>query len=373
MCKGRCLPQSAIANRARRICRPTFCAMKAWIGSHRSLRRPSDRTRRATNATGAPVRRRSAMTTYGFAANVDAVRSPQPPPGGHNVSGALNSSSERQTAQFRPSAADRASYVDRQGLAVLWPRCIFGFRPLLPALPAVARKGGGQIMPEGWIHMMESSMRFLPIAAAMLLLGGAPAMSQVAPIGPAGSPGMGTTSPLGGTGSVGQLGIPLGSTELDPGGLSPPPLGSMTGTSLCGTNGMSVTATGTPGMGGSGTAGSGSTFDGGGTSGVSGPCGSVPLGGTVSGTQSPSAFSGTTAGSTLGIGTIPLGATELGSAGISPMVPVPAPTLAPTLNPSASPTLNSSSPCVGSGVTTPGTLGNGTTMGTPGMSSPLGC
>jgi hypothetical protein len=198
--------------------------------------------------------------------------------------------------------------------------------------------------------MMEISMRcLLAIAAAMLLIGAAPAVSQTA------SPGMGMTSPLGGTGSVGPVGIPLGSIELDPGGLSPGPLGSTAGASLCGTNGAALTATGTPGMGGSGTTGSISTFDGGGNAGVSGPCGAVPLGGTVSGTQSPPISSG----STLGIGTIPLGATELGSAGISPMEPAPA--------------LNSPATCTGLGMTAPGTFDSGTTMGTPGISSPSGC
>jgi hypothetical protein len=206
--------------------------------------------------------------------------------------------------------------------------------------------------------------RLLSVAAAMLLLGGAPAISQVASTGSGASPGMGMTSPLGGTGSVGPVGIPLGSTELDPGGLSPGPLGSTTSTSLCGTNGTSMTATGM-----AGTAGSSSTFDGGGNVGVSGLCGSVPLGGTVSGTQSLSA-SGALAGSTLGIGTIPLGATEIGSAGISPMEPAPGP--APTLNLSPFPTLSPSSSCAGS-ATTPGALGSGTTIGTSGMSSPLGC
>jgi hypothetical protein len=124
-------------------------------------------------------------------------------------------------------------------------------------------------------------------------------------------------------------------------------------------------------MDGSGTAGSGSTFDGGGNAGVSGPCSSVPSGGTVSGTQSPFT-SGTAAGSTPGIGTIPLGATEIGGAGISPMEPAPGP--APVLDPSSPP-----SPCIGSSVATPGISdptnlsGNGTTTGTPGLSWPSGC
>jgi hypothetical protein len=71
------------------------------------------------------------------------------------------------------------------------------------------------IMPERWTkHVMETAMkRLLPIAA-MLFLGGAPAMSQVGPTGSAASPGMGMTSPLGGAGSVGPAGIPLGAIEL---------------------------------------------------------------------------------------------------------------------------------------------------------------
>jgi hypothetical protein len=198
----------------------------------------------------------------------------------------------------------------------------------------------------------------LPIAAAMLILCAAPAIAQTA------LPGMGMTSPLAGTGAVGPVGIPLGSTELDPGGLSPEALGSTTSTSPCGTTGSSGIATGM-----SGATASGSTFDGGGNIGVSGPCGSVAVGGTVSGTQSTSVSSGVTGGSTLGIGTIPLGVTELGSSGISPMLPGPA--QPPTLDLSTPQTFNSSS-CAGS-ATTPGTFGSGTSMGTTGISSPLGC
>jgi hypothetical protein len=218
-------------------------------------------------------------------------------------------------------------------------------KPALSKLP---------IMPERWTkHVMETAMkRLLPIAA-MLFLGGAPGMSQVGPTGSTASPGMGMTSPLGGAGSVGPAGIPLGASELYPGGLSPGPLGSMGGTALCGTSGISVTGSTSAG-------GSSSTFDGGGLAGASGSCSSS---GTVSGTQNSSLSSATTAGSTLGIGTIPLGATELGGTGISPIEP------APTLN------FPSSSSCVGSSATaTAGTFGSGTTTTSiPGISSSLGC
>jgi hypothetical protein len=181
---------------------------------------------------------------------------------------------------------------------------------------------------------MESSMRrILPIATAILLLGAAPAVAQSTLMGPAPA-GMGMTSPLGSTSPVGQAGIPLGSTELVPGGLSPAPLGA-TATSSCGANGMPVTAATTAGTGGSS-----STFDGGGISGgTSVACGSTPPGGTASGTQTQ-ANSGMAGGSTVGSGAIPLGATELGGTGISPMEP--------------GPTLDFPAPCVESGTTTTG-------------------
>lgn len=179
--------------------------------------------------------------------------------------------------------------------------------------------------------------RILPIATAILLLGAAPAVAQSSLMGPAPA-GMGMTSPLGSTSPVGQAGIPLGSTELVPGGLSPAPLGATAATSSCSPNGMSVTAVPAPGTGGSS-----STFDGGGISGgTSVACGSTPPGGTASGTQTQ-AGSGMAGGSTVGSGAIPLGATELGGTGISPMEPAP--------------TLDFPAPCVESGTTTTGMSG----------------
>jgi hypothetical protein len=200
----------------------------------------------------------------------------------------------------------------------------------------------------------------LPIVTATLLFVAAPAVSQVSSTSPA--PGMGMTSPLGGAGPVGPVGIPLGSTELTPGGLSPGPLGATAGISNCGTNGTSVTGGITPGISGSGTTGASSTFDGGGNVGMSAPCSSTLSGSTVSGTQNPF-VTGTTGGSALGVGTIPLGSTELASPGISPIVP----------SPGAAPGLTSASPCVGTSMTSPGTLGGGSTIGTSSMSSPTVC
>jgi hypothetical protein len=170
----------------------------------------------------------------------------------------------------------------------------------------------------------------LPIATVILLLGATPALAQSTLTLPGAPSGMGMTSPFGGTGSAGQAGIPLGSTELVPGGLSPAPFDATAAIPPCATNGMTATTA-------AGTAGSDSTFDGGGLSGAtSAACGPVAPGGTVSGTQTQ-AGSATTAASTLGSGAIPLGATELGGTGISPLEP--------------GPTFALPSPCVGTSPT----------------------
>ena len=173
--------------------------------------------------------------------------------------------------------------------------------------------------------------RFIVAVAIPLLLmvaSGGPGFAQVstAPIGSGigvTSPlGMGATSPLA-PGPVGPVGIPMGATELVPGGVSPAP-GLSVGTMSC-TAGSFGSSTGFSGT---------STFDGGGvgsmagtssasTSGILSSC--APVGGTASGTTTPSVLPGATAGS--GGGIIPLGATELNSNGVSPMIGVPAPSV----------------------------------------------
>ncbi len=168
-------------------------------------------------------------------------------------------------------------------------------------------------------------MRRLFIAAIAIVLSGGLVLAQ----SPVGTPGMGATSPLGALGSPAAgspTGIPLGATELDPGGLSPA-IGSAVNSAGCVASGSSASSTS-------------STFDGGGstTPENASTCtattsGAIAAGGTASPLSSP----GVNGTSALNGGVIPLGATEIGSAGVSPMLGVPAPNSATT-------------PCAGSGV-----------------------
>jgi hypothetical protein len=124
-------------------------------------------------------------------------------------------------------------------------------------------------------------------------------------------PGMGATSPLG-TGSSGfstqPNGIPLGATELNPGGLSPP---SCAGTTASG-NGL---------------AGRMSTFDGGSLMANSSACSSSTAGNSASTGGVPQVGS-TAIGPTAGNGTsIPLGSTNLATPGESPVITNPAPSI----------------------------------------------
>jgi hypothetical protein len=215
--------------------------------------------------------------------------------------------------------------------------------------------------------------RFFAIAAATVWLGCGPSFAQTI------LPGMGTTTPLGvpGTNSpAGPVGIPLGSTGLMPGGLSPGPLGPLGNTTPC----VGVASSGT-GVSGS-TSGSTTTFDGGGVSGMqassstatvlangtsatSGACGGTsPAGGTASGTTASTA--GTVAGSAIGSGAIPLDSTEIGNAGISPMTPLTTPSMTSTPCPTvgASPIITPSF----------STLPDGTiALVTPNVTSQFGC
>jgi hypothetical protein len=185
--------------------------------------------------------------------------------------------------------------------------------------------------------------RALAIIASLFLLGCNTSYAQLGP-----SPGMGTTSPLGSTFSntpSQPSGIPLGSNELNIGGLSPMISGSSCMSTTTNTTGLATSST---------------TFDGGGTMPSSAPstCGtttsalgaaSTPITAGTTAVGSP-----TTAGATTGSaarGVVPLGSTELGTPGESPTVPPPSVSIAPCGN-TASPAA---------------------TMTTPGMSSPTGC
>jgi hypothetical protein len=181
------------------------------------------------------------------------------------------------------------------------------------------------------------------IAALLLTCGASQAQTST------GTSAMGATSPLGIPGSAGAsgtsvTGIPLGATEIDPGGLSPSSLN-------CGMNGFSPLSTSTgSGMTGTTTSTS-STFDGGGST-LSG-CTSASTSVSSSGTASPLSTPGTGSSFTLNGGTVPLGSTEINSGGISPMITVPAPAIptysipAPTIPTFISPT----TPCAGSTAT----------------------
>jgi hypothetical protein len=211
--------------------------------------------------------------------------------------------------------------------------------------------------------------RVLTTAGAVFLFGCATSFAQVAPM-----PGMGATSPLGTmnfNSPSGPVGIPLGATELNGGGISPLAGGTLcTGTAASSggtagsTTGMSATGTGMSATGtgmsatGSGVAGSMSTFDGGGAP-LGSMMGSTCLSGTAAGSPNmavtPSSGSGL--GTSPGGNTIPLGSTELASPGVSAPIGVPVPSV-------------SDIPCPGTstipGSTMPGTLGSMGTTSTNG-------
>src|ERR1700739_4850662 len=115
-------------------------------------------------------------------------------------------------------------------------------------------------------------MRLLPIIVAAILFGCGAAQAQSVMT----SPGMGATSPLGvpgssaPSGSNSPTGIPLGATEIDPGGLSPAPLSNCNASGFTANSGMSPGMIGSSASGMGSTSGvgttstMGSTFDGGG-------------------------------------------------------------------------------------------------------------
>jgi hypothetical protein len=222
-------------------------------------------------------------------------------------------------------------------------------------------------------------MRRLFIAAALILFGCEAGLAQSGMA----IPGIGITSPLGIAGATSPTlptGIPLGATEINPGGVGPAPLGPTTQTANClGTgggssyNGMIGSAysgtlapgavsgsttggavSGTTTDGESGTSGMTSSFDGGGMGSTTG-C-PLPSTGVVSSAGTASPMPGTTGTLRLDGGAIPLGSTEMNSAGISPLVGVPAPGSTIT-----------TTPCIGSMTT------DGSSSLTSSMTSTSGC
>src|SRR5690242_9390552 len=217
--------------------------------------------------------------------------------------------------------------------------------------------------------LRRSGMRELSMIAAALVLTCGAAFAQTT----TGMPGVATTTPpaLGMTSPLGTFGgstptgntptgLPLGATQINPGGVSTTP----------GRSG-GLAGTGSPGLAGitgmSSATGMGSTFDGGGlatdgSTGSSGAAGSTGAMGTTgatfgcttstgpssNGTASPLSNPGSVS-SPLNGGTIPLGATELNGGGVSPFVTVPAPTTTTTTTPGT--------------ITTPGMTAPGTTAG----------
>jgi hypothetical protein len=185
-----------------------------------------------------------------------------------------------------------------------------------------------------------------------------PAFSQVGGMADP-TPGIAATSPLGMVpgASVPPTGIPLGATELASPGLSP----LTDGTAGMAGFGSTCSAVGNSSSGISGV----STYDGGGM-GLGGA--SLPGSGVICGPSSTgSSSTALTSGNEARTG-IPFGSVEIGNAGVSPLVVVPAPTAPPsvmgTLGPSPSTTIGTS--------TTPSIFGAPTmpsVMGTAGLST----
>ena len=145
-------------------------------------------------------------------------------------------------------------------------------------------------------------------AVIVLSAGAADAQSTTTP------PAIGPTSPLGTLGSStatasNGTGIPLGATEIDPGGLSPAVSPN------CSMSGSGASMSGTK-----------STFDGGGTTTAGSEACSTSQDPPASGIASSLSAPGRTAGSSSAMGgAIPLDSTEIDSGGVSPMITVPLP------------------------------------------------
>jgi len=180
----------------------------------------------------------------------------------------------------------------------------------------------GAAAPRG-TRRAASNLGISALVAAAALLGAGPTFAQLGPT--AAAPGMGATSPLG-TDLTSPSGIPLGATELVPGGLSPAPIGPSASTTPCSVGSSGITGSATFDGGGINGTSDGSMA---GITGVPGDCGSTPSSGAASGMESPPSVPGSTTESTLGGGNIPLGATELdsNSGGLSPTLPLQPPSV----------------------------------------------
>src|SRR5258708_2872436 len=166
---------------------------------------------------------------------------------------------------------------------------------------------GGRCSPPVECEEMPMS-RVLAMTMAAILATCTTAHAQSA----SGTAGIGRTSPLGILGAFGGAtgtGVPLGATEIDPGGLSPLP------GIACDAAASGMTSTGA------------STFDGGGLTGSASPTAGTgcTAGSTISPNGTASPLSGAATTSTLGTA-IPLGATEIDNAGIRPLITTPRPT-----------------------------------------------
>jgi hypothetical protein len=176
-------------------------------------------------------------------------------------------------------------------------------------------------------------MKRLWMAVAIVALGCGSAFAQVGGVSVP-TPGIATTSPLGMSGgsqsgtSVGPTGIPLGATELTSPGISPmliDPTAMMSSGATCAAGASASTGI-------SGGISGVSTYDGGGLAvgsamgagtalpGSAAPC--VAAGITSSSASAPS----TSPGAAFRSG-IPLGSVEIGSAGVSPLITLPAPSV----------------------------------------------
>jgi hypothetical protein len=198
-------------------------------------------------------------------------------------------------------------------------------------VPLAWRAGPSQRVPSNAGDPMPRML--LTIAALLLSCEAVPAQNAVSGLG----------SPTSGA----PTGIPLGATEIDPGGLSPLPCSSLAGSSQSG-------------------AAAGTTFDGGGM--FSSGCNAAPAA-TVSstGNVSPLFTPGATSGSLLSGGSIPFGATEIDNGGVSPMITVPSPSLTlqtlGAISMTTVPTVSSASPSPCTGSPPSGGTSSGVTSG----------
>jgi hypothetical protein len=176
-------------------------------------------------------------------------------------------------------------------------------------------------------------MRCLSIIVVIAMLGCSTAFAQVGGMSLP-TPSVAATSPLGTPGSqqsaasVGATGIPLGSTELASPGISPmltDPMGTMLSGTAClagesASSGISGGISGASTYDGGGLAISGGTEPGTALPGSAAPCAAAGSASAMASAPSTSTGGDARTG-------IPLGSVEIGNAGVSPLIAVPAPTV----------------------------------------------